>query len=222
MDVTAATAAATAATTTQPSNSESSALLTSDFEVFLEMLTAQARYQDPLDPIDSSEYAAQLAQFSMVEQQVATNTLLEQLITALSVSETGSLAGWIGMDALTTGPARFDGAPLTIIPEPPDGAEEMFLVVNDTSGTQIERQRLTVSSDPITWSGLRSDGTPHPSGVYSFQIETRANGEALQTEPARVFGRITESRVENGEMRVVLASGHSAATDEVLGLRAPQ
>ncbi|MEP0702358.1 MAG: flagellar hook capping FlgD N-terminal domain-containing protein, partial [Lentilitoribacter sp.] len=48
---------------------ETSNALASDFETFLKMLTAQARYQDPLEPIDSSEYAAQLAQFSMVEQQ---------------------------------------------------------------------------------------------------------------------------------------------------------
>ena len=42
--------------------------VTSDFETFLNMLTAQAKDQDPLEPIDSTEYAAQLAQFSMVEQ----------------------------------------------------------------------------------------------------------------------------------------------------------
>lgn len=53
-----------------------SSVLSSDFEVFLQMLTAQAEYQDPLEPIDSSEYAAQLAQFSMVEQQVMTNDLM--------------------------------------------------------------------------------------------------------------------------------------------------
>ena len=221
MDVT-PTSQTTSTQSTQTGSANSNALLTSDFEVFLQMLTAQARYQDPLDPIDSSEYAAQLAQFSMVEQQVATNSLLENLISALNVSEAGSLASWIGMDALTTGPARYSGQPLTIVPESPSGAEEMFLVVNDAAGTQIERQRVAVSSDPITWTGLQSNGSAYPAGNYTFQIETRANGEVLKTEPARVFGRVTESRFENGEMRVVLASGHSAAADEVLGLRAPQ
>ena len=57
------------ATTTGTSPSSTSAL-TSDFETFLKMLTTQARYQDPLEPLDSQEYASQLAQFSMVEQQV--------------------------------------------------------------------------------------------------------------------------------------------------------
>ena len=53
--------------------------LSADFETFIKMLTTQAKYQDPLEPLDSSEYAAQLAQFSMVEQQVLSNDLLKWL-----------------------------------------------------------------------------------------------------------------------------------------------
>ncbi len=220
MEITSATNAP--ASQVQSNSQQSNALLTSDFEVFLQMLTAQARYQDPLEPIDSSEYAAQLAQFSMVEQQVATNSILEQLVSALNTSEAGSLANWIGMDALTTGPAQFSGAPVTIVPTSPQGAEEMYLVVTDANGAQIERQSVTVSSDPITWQGRRADGSLYPSGPYSFQIETRANGEVLRSENAQVYGRVTEARQENGEMHVVLASGHSAPAAEVLGLRQPQ
>ena len=55
------------------------ATLSSDFETFIRMLTAQARYQDPLEPLDSSQYATQLAQFSMVEQQVLANDRLAAL-----------------------------------------------------------------------------------------------------------------------------------------------
>ena len=80
-------------------SSENRAILSSDFDVFLQMLTAQARYQDPLEPVDSSEYASQLAQFSMVEQQVLTNDLVENLMSALTSSETGNMAQWIGMEA---------------------------------------------------------------------------------------------------------------------------
>ena len=76
-------AIATAATL--PS-SEASTVLSSDFETFLKMLTAQAQYQDPLEPIDSSEYAAQLAQFSMVEQQVLANDRLSELTAQMSIA----------------------------------------------------------------------------------------------------------------------------------------
>jgi len=59
--------------------------IASDFETFLKMLTAQARYQDPLEPIDSTEYSAQLAQFSMVEQQVQGNDLLTAMQAQLGL-----------------------------------------------------------------------------------------------------------------------------------------
>ena len=51
----------------------------SDYETFLKMLTAQAKYQDPLEPMDSSEYASQLAQFSMVEKQTENNDILSSM-----------------------------------------------------------------------------------------------------------------------------------------------
>ena len=221
MDISQVSTAASAANNTFGSAATSS-VLSSDFEVFLKMLTAQAEYQDPLEPIDSSEYAAQLAQFSMVEQQVETNTLMEQLVSALNTSDAGNLASWIGMDALTTGPANFDGSPITIVPNPPAGAEEMFLVVTDQNGGFIETRQLNVSSDPVQWDGLRADGTQYLPGNYSFEIETRANDEVLSIDNARVFDRVTESRLENGATRVVLASGHSVESSNVLGLRAPQ
>lgn len=60
-----------------PPVEDASASLSSDFEVFLQMLTAQMKYQDPLNPVDSTDYATQLATFSGVEQAVLTNDLLK-------------------------------------------------------------------------------------------------------------------------------------------------
>ena len=60
------------------------------------MLTAQARNQDPLEPMDSSEYASQLAQFSMVEQQVFTNDQLTGLANVLGGNAMSTMANWVG------------------------------------------------------------------------------------------------------------------------------
>ena len=100
-------------------SSENSAVMSSDFETFIKMLTTQAKYQDPLEPIDSSAYAAQLAQFSMVEQQVQSNELLTALTEQLGGSNMAGMANWIGMEARTTAPAYFDGAPITVAPSTP-------------------------------------------------------------------------------------------------------
>ena len=62
-----------------PPTNTADKLISSDFNTFLKMLTTQLKNQDPLNPMDNSEYAVQLATFSGVEQQVKTNTLLESL-----------------------------------------------------------------------------------------------------------------------------------------------
>lgn len=51
----------------------------SDFQTFLQLLTAQMRHQDPLEPLDSTQFVAQLAAFSSVEQQIQTNAKLDLL-----------------------------------------------------------------------------------------------------------------------------------------------
>ena len=221
MDVSSTSQAQSGNAAAPAASSQSNAVLTSDFEVFLQMLTTQARYQDPLEPIDSSEYAAQLAQFSMVEQQVATNTLMEQLVAALNTSEAGNLVDWIGMDALTTQPAYFDGNPMTVVPNPPVGAEEMYLVVTDELGTRVQTQQIGVSSDPVIWRGEVGNQSL-PNGRYTFEIESRAAGEVLQLEPAPVYGRVVETRLDQGQMRLILAGGASVPSSGILGLRAPQ
>ncbi len=74
--------------------------ISSDFETFLKMLTVQMQNQDPLNPVDSSDYAVQLATFSSVEQQVLTNDILRSLSDQIGGGSIQQLAGWIGMEGL--------------------------------------------------------------------------------------------------------------------------
>lgn len=201
--------------------SDPSGVLGSDFEVFLQMLTAQAQYQDPLEPMDNSEYAAQLAQFSMVEQQVMTNDLMEQLMTTLGANNMSSAANWIGMEALVQGPVQYDGTPVTISPNPPITADQVDLIVSNAQGKEVQRIQIPTSSDPFSWTGLNASGNPLPNGEYTFEIESSAQGEVLITEPALSYSRVTEARIEEGETLLVLESGYMLTANNVAGLREP-
>ena len=66
--------------------------VSADFKTFLRMLTEQIQNQDPMNPIDSSDYATPLATFSSVEQQVLANSYLENIQSALSTSSLASVA----------------------------------------------------------------------------------------------------------------------------------
>jgi flagellar basal-body rod modification protein FlgD len=184
------------------------------------MLTTQAKYQDPLEPLDSSEYAAQLAQFSMVEQQVLSNDLLTALATQLGSGTMGQMAGWIGMEGRTTAPVEFNGAPVTLLPTPPLGAQEMELVVYDVQGREIDRGALPVSSEPVVWAGVQQNGNPVAQGLYRFEVEaTGAGGIALPATQAATYARIVEVQNIGTEARVIFEGGAEAPAAAITALR---
>lgn len=66
---------------------------TLDYNSFLQLLIAQIKNQDPLNPMDSTEYVSQLASFSSVEQAIKTNNKLDGVLTSLSLSQADGLIG---------------------------------------------------------------------------------------------------------------------------------
>jgi flagellar basal-body rod modification protein FlgD len=187
-----------ASTQTQAASQAASAKLSSDFQTFLVMLTTQMQNQDPLNPIDSTDFATQLATFSGVEQQVQTNALLESLSDRLGLSGLTSFAGWVGMEA------RVDQA---------------VLVGFDANGREVSRGQVPLSTDPVTWAGTDARGAPLPAGAYRFQLENYSAGELISISPVEVFGRITEVRNSTAGAILVLDGGAEVAPDAVRALR---
>jgi len=64
-----------------------------DYDAFLKLLVAELKIQDPTNPMKSSEYIAQLASFSNVEQTIQTNEKLDKLLSASFITNAGSLIG---------------------------------------------------------------------------------------------------------------------------------
>ena len=64
-----------------------------DYQSFLKLLVAEMKNQDPTNPMDSSDYVAQLATFSQVEQSVQINSKLDNILQASVLSQAGSLIG---------------------------------------------------------------------------------------------------------------------------------
>lgn len=196
------------------------AVISSDFQTFLLMLTTQMQNQDPLNPIDSSDYAVQLATFSGVEQQVRTNTLLESLAGQFRLSGLAEMASWVGMEARVAAPVQFDGSPLTLYPTPEAGADRAVLVALDAAGQEVSRTEIPVSTDPIDWAGTDANGAPLPAGSYSFRLETYAAGTLATISAVQAFGRIEEVRNTSGGAVLVLEGGALVTASEVQALRA--
>ncbi|MGB7261840.1 MAG: flagellar hook capping FlgD N-terminal domain-containing protein [Albidovulum sp.] len=194
-------------------------LINSDFQTFLVMLTTQMQNQDPLNPIDSTDYASQLATFSGVEQQVKTNTLLESLSTQMGLSGMAQMASWVGMEARVAAPALFDGAPLTLYPTPEAGSDQTVLVALNAQGVEVMRAPITPSSDPIVWAGTDAAGSPLPNGAYSFRLESYTNSELIGTSTVQTYGRITEVQSGASGAVLVMDSGAVLTPADIKALR---
>lgn len=66
---------------------------TADYQSFLKLLVAQMKNQDPSNPMDATQYVAQLATFSQVEQSVQMNSKLEQMLTSQSLAQADAIIG---------------------------------------------------------------------------------------------------------------------------------
>jgi len=214
MDIT-----ATTAQTPQPAPAK--AAITSDYDTFLKMLTTQMQNQDPLDPIDSADYATQLATFSGVEQQTRTNQLLEGLSSQFGMMGMAQLAGWVGQEARAAVPVYLGDAPVTLSPSPAATADRAVLVVTDSRGNLVSREDVPVSDAPYLWLGADAKGDPLPRGTYGLTLESYAGDTLVSTNPVQSYARILEAQSGPTGTTLLLAGGVKVAATDITALRVP-
>lgn len=185
------------------------------------MLTTQLKNQDPLKPIDSADYAVQLATFSGVEQQVKTNQLLEGLNSQFGVMGMSQLAAWVGQEARASGPVWMDGDAVTLAPEAKTGADRAVLVVRDASGAMVSREDMAANSTTYEWRGMDIEGNPLPTGKYSLSLESYAGDRLLGSSDVQGYSRIMEAK--NGPLgtTLILEGGVEVAAKDITALRVP-
>ncbi|MEL6523351.1 MAG: flagellar hook capping FlgD N-terminal domain-containing protein [Pseudomonadota bacterium] len=217
-----AVSGATANTTqTTATTQSSSTTINSDFDTFLKMLTAQLTNQDPLNPLDSQDFAVQLATFSSVEQQTKTNDLLTDLTESFAAANMSQMASWVGRDARTTAAAAFNGEPLVLYPDIPDTASATELVVRDSSGSIVDRRSFAPTAAELVWDGTDDEGNSLASGHYSFEVQVTNSDDTVETATVGHYAQITEVRVTAGAEKLILEGGVEVDHDQVVSIREP-
>jgi flagellar basal-body rod modification protein FlgD len=196
-------------------------VVASDYETFLLMMTTQLQNQDPLDPMDSDQFAVQLATFSGVEQQVLTNDLLTELTAQSTMQSMAQMAGWVGKEARVAAPVYFDGEPITLSPNPAVAADKTVLVVTDLDGVEVARQEIPVTTAPYAWTGLDAAGNPLPDGIYNLTLENYAGTELLGTTEVEHYSVIEEARSVAGGTTLLFEGGIEVPALYVTALREP-
>jgi flagellar basal-body rod modification protein FlgD len=195
--------------------------ISSDYMTFLRMLTVQMQNQDPLNPIESSDYAVQLATFSGVEQQVRTNDLLAQMVSGFQQFGMADMAGWIGKEARSNAQVYFDGTPVTLSPNPAVGATRAVIAIKDAQGNLVGREEIPVSAAPYRWLGAGADGMPLPHGVYTITLESMKGEEVIDSRPIEYYALVNEARGGPSGTKLVLKGGIEVAATNITALREP-
>jgi len=203
-------------------------------DVFLKLLTAQMKYQDPLKPQDPTQMSSQLAQFNMVEQQISTNDLLARLADSLAGSSnmSGTDAS-IGTDAsmylghtvvAESSQLYFDAAAGSVTAEIQtlSPASKAQVVIRDASGAQVrvlDVGALNAGSNEFTWDGTSDSGASVPNGIYSLEVVALdAQGNAMETTTS-VTGVITAVQMDGVGNRVLLMGSLPIAYDAIREIR---
>lgn len=218
------TAPTSGAQPTQPASGGSAAGTTfanGDFQTFLKMLTVQIKNQDPLNPMEGSDFAVQLATFSGVEQQVRTNDLLKEMAGS-GAAGLNQMQGWLGNDVRTTDPVHWDGAtPVTLDVQPAAGADRVSLIVLNAQGREVMRDEIGPGAGEVDWVGRGSTGTSLPVGNYRFRLESAHGAEVLGTSDIGAYARVTGAEMTPNGVRLSLSGGATTTQSKVTALRQP-
>jgi len=193
---------------------------TGDFETFLSLLTAQLRNQDPLKPVESTSFVAQLASFSAVEQQVQSNDKLESILEALANGATGGLAQWIGREVRNPGSASYENRPLDVQVLIHRDADAAKLQVYDDNGLLVATQSIDPASEYAEWSGILSSGNRATEGMkYSFLVQSLRGGDVIQDTNGLIFSKVDEVRLIEGQTILQFADGSKMFASDVSSMR---
>ncbi|MFN4057355.1 MAG: flagellar hook capping FlgD N-terminal domain-containing protein [Roseinatronobacter sp.] len=190
-----------------------------DFTTFLKMLTTQMQNQNPLNPIEASDFAVQLATFSGVEQQVQTNQLLARLTERLLKDD---MSMWLDTEVARAGALHVDDSPVSLsLPAAAPGVTRRDVVLRTDSGHIALRLPVDPKQDMVHLDPSHSGATPLLAGSYGATVEDFRGMDAPVIQDAFHFQTVREVRRDVSGILLVLASGQTLQAEDVHALRKP-
>jgi|TARA_R110002072_G_scaffold727_10_gene5333 flagellar basal-body rod modification protein FlgD len=176
---------------------------------FLLLLTTQMQNQDPLEPMDSEKFTDQLLNFSGIEQQINTNTKLDQLLDLTSYNQTMGMVDYIGTTieyssnqlSLSSGQASFN---YTLS----NNSAATIIAISDQNGNIVRSlDGETEAGDySLQWDGKDADGNQLPDGIYNLTIKAVDQSGATVDGSMSMIGRVTGVESQNGVIQLLLGN----------------
>ncbi len=194
-----------------------------DRDAFIKMFLAQMKHQDPLNPMDGSEFAAQLAQFSSLEQLYNVNESLDGLKSLQEDRSRYEVMSLIGKEITA------EGGHLSLDGNGARGGFELkqnaecSVVIKNEAGIPVQRLSpgyLEPGRHEFEWDGESGSGTSMPDGLYHFEVSAvNPYGETVSAAP-RMMGRVDRISLE-GDAATLYVGSIPLKLSSVVDIRSP-
>ncbi len=193
------------------------------FDNFLLLLTTQLQNQDPLAPMDSNEFTQQLVQFTGVEQSIATNNSLEQMLALMQSERSAVAVGHLGKMIETANQvAQLSGGKAQWSYSLDELASSATLAVSDASGRVVWTGpgQTSLGSHAFTWNGKDLNGESLGDGAYTLSINAADSGGQKVAATISAIGRVTGIDMSSNDA-VLLVGDVRVPVSEVRKLSLP-
>lgn len=204
MTTTTATSGTAAPTAVTQTGTTALSGLTGNFSEFLTMLMTQLKCQDPTQPMDANQFTTELVQFSSVEQQIATNTNLTQLIQLTQASQIEQSSALMGKAATVNSSQLSLQNGTSQINFSTQSAEPVVVGVYNAAGVQIQSASFTTKAgaNHWAWNGKTANGTTAPDGAYTVTVNAIGTSGTKSAIPFTVTGTVTSVQNQNGVVQL--------------------
>ena len=217
MPTTVVSAAATnsGSSSTNTTSSTATSGIADNFQTFLTLLTTQLQHQNPLDPLDTNQFTAQLVQFAGVEQQLKSNDQLKSLIEIEKSAQATQALVYVGNTVAVDGSkAQFDKSATWNFQTDKD-TSATITITNSTGQTAYTGSyTLKQGNASFVWDGKGNDGVQWPAGTYTLTAtgkDSSGNSVGISTE---VQG-IVDSVDLTSSPPLLSIGGQSYTTDKI-------
>lgn len=179
-------------------------------EDFLNLLLKQLSYQDPLKPMDSTEFTTQLSQFSSLEELTNINSTLSDVLAFQQSMQNASVSNLIGKTVKVDGNAAYLTDKADMHYELSDDASSVEITIYDSSGKLVRTDNLNAQNagaQSYVWDGKDGYGNQMPEGSYTFEVDALdISGNPVKALTSAT-GTVTEVLFESGLTFIILDNG---------------
>ncbi len=169
---------------------------------FFKMLIAQLQNQDPLNPMDGTDFTAQLAQFSSLEQLTNVNSNLETITSYQELMSGVQAIDLIGKEITAEGnTVKASGSSVDIVYNLPEDVSKGTISIYQSDGTFVQTIEFGQQEEGI--NSVSWDCSSVEEGVYTFEVSaTNAAGDSVEVDTL-IKGQVTGVIFRNGPYVIV-------------------